>query len=216
MKIIRAILLLCVSFPTWASNQSMVDISIVKSDDGKWTLTYQTKQPASRLSFIRNPDRSRIERWKPVSSDFAIVSSDEQEYIIKKDGSAFTEVSLLLTPTYKHLAKDYAPFSPYSNDGVLIYTGRLFACINTCIDNVNQWHISMQVPQGEHIIVASQVFKHTTSWTDGNDGMNIYVGSQQPIATQNVVAVIDSGLPDKIKRSLNSDIPSLLNTSSRD
>lgn len=210
MKIIRLILL-CLSFPTWATNESMVDISIVKSKDGKWTLTYQTQKPASRLSFIRNPDDSRIERWKPTTSDFEIVSIENQEYLIKKDGSSFTEVSLHLTPTYKHLSKDYAPFSPYSDGGVLIYTGRLFACINKCLDEVNLWHFSMQVPEGEHMIVAGKVLKGEASWIDSNDGMNIYVGSQQPIDTQNVIAVIDSGLPEKIKLSLDSDIPKLMN-----
>ena len=211
MKIIRFILVFCLSFPTWATNESMVNIAIVKSKDGIWTLTYQTQKPASRLSFIRNPDDSRIERWKPTTSDFEIISFENQEYLIKKDGSSFTEVSLHLTPTYKHLSKDYAPFSPYSDGGVLIYTGRLFACINKCLDEVNLWHFSMQVPEGEHMIVAGKVYKGEASWIDSNDGMNVYVGSQKPIDTQNVITVIDSGLPEKIKLSLDSDIPKLMN-----
>jgi hypothetical protein len=189
----------------------MVDISVVKSKDGKWTLTYQTQKPVFRLSFVRNPDDSRIERWKPTISDFEIVSIENQEYLIKKDGSSFAQVSLHLTPTYKHLSKDYAPFSPYSDGGVLIYTGRLFACINQCLDEVNSWRLFMQVPEREHIIVAGNVYKGEASWIDSDDGMNIYVGSQQPIVTQNVIAVIDSGLPEKIKLSLDSDIPNLMN-----
>ena len=211
MKIVVSILLLCLSTPIWAINESMVDISILKSRDGKWTLTYQTHKPASRLSFVRNPDNSRIERWKPITSDFEIVSIENQEYLIKKDGSNFNKVSLLLTPTYKHLSKDYAPFSPYSSDGSLIYTGRLFACIDTCRDEVNQWQLSMQVPEGEHMIVAGKVLTGATSWIDTDDGMNVYVGSQKPIETQNVIAVIDHGLPERIKRSLDTDIPKLMN-----
>jgi len=211
LKTIRFILLLCLSLPTWAINESVIDISIVKSKDGRWTLTYQAHKPASRLSFVRNPDYSRIERWQPKTSDFEIVSIENQEYLIKKDGSSFTEVSLNLTPTYKHLSKGYAPFSPYSDGGALIYTGRLFACINTCLDEVNQWQFSMQVPEGEHIIVDGKVLKEVASWTDRNDGKNIYVGSQQPIETENVIALVDSGLPEKIKHSLNSDIPTLMN-----
>jgi hypothetical protein len=41
--------------------------------------------------------------------------------------------------------------------------------------------------------------------------MNVYVGSQKPIETKNVIAVIDNGLPEKIKLSLDSDIPKLMN-----
>ena len=205
------VLLLCLSSPTWAAKESLVDISIVKSKSARWTLTYQTHKPASRLSFIRNPDDSRIERWKPNTVDFEIVSIENQEYLTRKDGSKFTEVSLNLTPTYKHLSKDYAPFSPYSDGGALIYTGRLFACIDTCHDDVNQWKFSMQVPEGEHMIIDGKVRKGVANWVDGNDGMNVYVGPQMPIETQNVIAVIDAGLPEKIKLSLDSDIPKLMN-----
>lgn len=211
MKTIWLVLLLCLSIPTLATNESMVDTSIVKSKDGKWTLTYQTPEPVPRLSFIRNPDTSRVERWEPTTSDFEVVSIENQEYLIKKDGNNFTEVSLTLTPTYKYLSKDYAPFSPYSDGGVLIYTGRLFACIDTCSDDVNQWRFSLQVPKGEHMILGGKVLTGVTSWLDSNDGMNVYVGSQEPIEVQNVIAVIDSGLPEKIKLSLDSDIPKLMN-----
>ena len=210
LKVIRFILL-CLSFPTWATNDSMVDTSLIKSKEGHWILTYKTHKPALRLSFIRNPDASRTERWKPITSGFEIVSIENQEYLIKKDGSSFTEVSLHLTPTYKHLSKDYAPFSPYSDGGVLVYTGRLFVCIDICLDEVNRWKFSMEVPAGEHMIVGDKLLTGVASWIDSNDGMNIYVGSKQPIVTQNVIAVIDSGLPEKIKLSLDSDIPKLMN-----
>ncbi|WP_371188261.1 hypothetical protein [Thalassotalea maritima] len=211
MKIFWSLLLLCLSTSTWARNESKVDISIVKSKDGKWTLTYQTLEPASRLSFIRNPDDSRIERWQPKTSDFEMVVIESQEFLVKKDGSSFTKVSLELTPTYKHLSKDYAPFSPYSDGGTLIYTGRLFACVERCGVDVNQWHFSLQAPEGEHIIVAGKVHTGTVNWVDSNDGMNVYVGSQHPIVTDNVIAVIDRGLPERIKLSLDADIPKLMN-----
>ena len=157
MKIIWITLLIGLSASSWAENASMVDVSIVKSKEDKWTLTYQTAKPTARLGFIRNPDSSRIERWQPKTPGFELVSIDEQEYLIKTDGTNFTEVSLQLTPTYKHLSKDYAPFSPYSEAGLLIYTGRLFACIDTCNDDVNQWRFSMQVPEDEHMIVNGKV-----------------------------------------------------------
>ncbi|QPG05830.1 hypothetical protein IT774_00670 [Salinimonas marina] len=211
MKTIMGVLLLYLSFSAGATKESLVDISIVKSNEGIWTVTYKTGKPASRLSFNRNPDASRIPRWRPINPDFEIVLLENKEYLVKKDGSEFEQVSLQLTPTYKHLAKDYAPFSPYSDGGVLIYTGRLFACIDVCDTKVNQWLFSMQIPEGEHMLVRGEVLTGTASWIDGDDGMNIYVGTQQPVETQNVVAIIDRGLPEKIQSSLNSDIPKLMN-----
>ena len=94
--------------------------------------------------------------WIPVSDEFHVIYSEGQEYLLRKDGAIFSEVSVRLTPTYTHLAKDYAPFSPFSDGGVLIYTGRLFACANTCDDNSNQWQFSLQVPDNEHILIDGQ------------------------------------------------------------
>ncbi|MDG1750802.1 MAG: hypothetical protein P8I03_03965 [Thalassotalea sp.] len=167
-------------------------------------------RPANRLSFVRNPDNSRVERWKPISPDFEIVFEEGKEYLNKKDGSSFEHAELMLTPTYKHLSKDYAPFSPYSDSGVLIYTGRLFACIDMCTEDVNDWRVSMNIPLGEHLIVNGKVYTNSTNWVDRDDGMNIYVGRQKPIETDSVIAVIDSGLPEEIKLSLSADIPKLM------
>ena len=210
MKSFLFALLLLINLPLYAETNPEVDISITKSINNTWTLIYQTSKPANRLGFIRNPDNSRIERWKPVSSDFEIVFEQGKEYIIKKDGSSFEHVELMLTPTYKHLSKDYAPFSPYSDGGVLIYTGRLFACIDKCEDDVNAWRVSMNIPQGEHLIVNGKVYTKSTKWVDRDDGMNVYVGRQKLIETDSVIAVIDSGLPEEIQLSLSADIPKLM------
>ena len=202
--------MLCLITPVLAANESLVDVSIVKTSKGDWILTYDTERPASRLAFIRNPDNSRIERWRPQTSGFEIISIENQEYLIKTDGADFTQVSVSLTPTYKHLSKDYAPFAPYSDGGVLIHTGRLFACIDRCSDDTNLWKVSLQVSDGEHIIVDGKIYTGATNWLDGNDGRNVYVGSQKVLETPSVIAVIDNGLPEKIKLSLDSDIPKLM------
>ena len=210
MKLFLFSLLLLINLPLYAETNSEVDISITKSRDNTWTLIYQMSRPANRLAFVRNPDNSRIERWKPVSSDFEIIFEEGKEYLNKKDGSSFQHVELMLTPTYKHLSKDYAPFSPYSDGGILIYTGRLFACIDKCADDVNNWKVSMNIPQGEHLIVNGKVYTKSTNWVDRDDGMNIYIGRQKTIETASVIAVIDSGLPEEIQLSLSADIPKLM------
>ena len=210
MKLFQLALLFLITLPLHAETNPEVDIAITKSRDNTWVLTYQMSRPANRLGFVRNPDNSRIERWKPVSSDFEIVFVKGKEYLNRKDGATFEHVELILTPTYKNLSKDYAPFSPYSDGGALIHTGRLFACIDKCADDVNDWRLSMNIPQGEHLIVNGEVFTKSANWIDRDDGMNVYVGRQKPIETDNVIAVIDSGLPARIQSSLSADIPKLM------
>lgn len=193
-----------------AASASQVNIGIIKSKQQEWRLTYQLSEPATKLAFVRNPDDSRTTRWLPVTPGFTISIADGQEYLQRDDGAKFDSVTVRLTPTYKHLSKDYAPFSPYSDGGTLIYTGRLFACINTCEGDENQWPITMQVPKGEHMLVNGKLYPDKAFWVDSNDGMNVYVGTQQPVETENVWAIVDAGLPDNIKQSLDADIPELM------
>ncbi|WHI48927.1 hypothetical protein [Microbulbifer sp. VAAF005] len=181
MKYFQFILLIMLGVSVLAEENSGVDILIEKSEGNLWKLVYQMDRSTSRIGFVRNPDASRIERWKPLSLDFEMVSIDGDEYLVRKDRASFERAEILLTPTYKHLKKDYAPFSPYSNGGNLIYTGRLFACIEKCSDEITSWKVSMKIPPGEYMVVGGQVYTGATSWIDRDSGMNVYVGTQKPV-----------------------------------
>jgi len=187
-----------------------VDTLITKSSKGTWTVNYEIAQPVKRLAFIRNPDKSRIERWHPVSTEFEIYYENEKEYIAKKNRSTFEKVAFTLTPTYKHLSKDYAPFSPFSDGGMLFHSGRLFTCVDSCENKTNSWKFTINIPNDEHVIINGKLLKSTAHWLDSDDGTNVYVGKQKAIETDAFIAVIDMGLPAKIQTSLSADIPKMM------
>ena len=196
------------------TQQSQVQIivdKINKPTQSQWTVSYQLNKPAKQLGFMRNPDDSRTKRWQSLSDDFQIIRKDEKEYITRKDGQAFSRADFFLTPTYKHLTKGYAPFSPFSDGGRLFHSGRLFTCINECDGILNRWHLTLNIPKDEHLIANSNIYKNTYSWIDSNSGQNIYVGKQKPVETESFITVIDPALPDVIKDSLGKDIPKLIN-----
>ena len=216
-------LLVCFSVEiAWANSQAPKDtpssnmlIHIEKSTVDtveKWEVTYTLTTPAKTLAFVRNPDTSRTTRWLAQDSDIEIVFDDakHQEVVRSKSGKSFSAVSFALTPTYKHLGKDYAPFSPFSDGGNAFHSGRLFACANTCTEEDNKWQLTLNIPSDEHIVLNGKVTKNSVSWTDNNDGRVVYVGKQEPIITDDVVALIDPGLPESIKASLEEDIPNMM------
>ena len=176
----------------------------------RWVVTYALTTPAKTLTFVRNPDISRSSRWFAQDSDKEIVfdRAKRQDVVRSKSGKSISRVSFLLTPTYKHLGKDYAPFSPFSDGGNAFHTGRLFACANTCTQET--WQLTLSVPSDEHIVLNGNVAKNTVSWTDNNDGRVVYVGQQQPIITDEVIALIDQGLPESVNVSLEQDIPNIM------
>ncbi len=114
-------------------------VLITKTSQGDWSVTYSTDMPVNKIVFMRNPDTSRTSRWSPLDKEMMLAVDEKgAEYIARKDGNAFDQVSLSLTPSYTHLTKDYAPFSPFSDGGHLSHSGRYFACVNTCENVKNE------------------------------------------------------------------------------
>ncbi|TLU67154.1 hypothetical protein FE810_02390 [Thalassotalea litorea] len=206
MKIIHFFLLFTLALHINAFADSNVDILLTQHNKS-YSVTYKAKQPTSRMSFVGSPDDSRTKRWTPTDQDFQVVKDGENEYIIRKDGKPFKQVKLDLTPTYTHLPKSYAPVAPFSDGGVLIHTGRLFACANDCSEDANGWKIQIKADKGKHFIANGIVHNKTAIWVGHNDGQYVYIGNQIPTEKSNYIAVIDNNLPKTLKTKLDTSLP---------
>lgn len=207
--------LLLISCTTSASLASPIATVIekVQTENGTtWVLSYTLNTTAERLVFVRNPDSSRATRWQPEDSDIEIAYNitEQQEIVRSRTGKPISKVSFILTPTYKHLGKDYAPFSPFSDSGNAFHSGRLFVCANLCTDEDKEWPITLKVPNDEHIVLNGKVVKDSVTWVDKNNGRQVYVGKQQPVITNSAVALIDPALPKSIQASLKYDMPKIM------
>ncbi|MCW8109189.1 hypothetical protein OPS25_11835 [Alteromonas ponticola] len=175
-----------------------------------WTVSYISAAPIRKIVFANTPNDAREKRWHPQDLDFEIVYEDQKEYVQRKDGRPFTHVQFELTPTYTHLPKAYAPFAPFSDGGALIHTGRFFACASKCSTRTEGWPINIYVDKSSHIIANGELYQHSASWTDYDDGQYVYVGQQVPLEGTSFIAMIDEGLPNKIKTALQETIPQLM------
>ncbi|WP_341502327.1 hypothetical protein [Gallaecimonas sp. GXIMD4217] len=183
---------------------------IDKDGEGRWTLTYRADKPVTRLAFARNPDDSRGRRWAPLSEELEISHQDGEEFIRRRDGQPFTSAAFALTPTYTHLPKDYAPFQPFSDGGMLVHSGRFFACADACGEEDSDWSITVVAPAGEHILVKGLRIEGSASWQDGDSGRSFYIGKAEPIATDAVLALVDPGLPNDVKSQLQKAFPAMM------
>jgi hypothetical protein len=211
MRLIYLSFLLGVSlFSSWGLRAAELVTTIEKNSDGRWQVHYHSDTAITRLVFQRSPDQSRKTRWKPDSDAFEIVHYDGYETVRRADGKAFNAVGFSLTPTYVVLPKDYAPFSPFTDGGMLIHSGRFFVCAEQCDASQNQWQIRVLAGKGEQIIVDGVVHTAAASWTDSDSGKNIYIGSSKPVTDDNFISVIDAGLPTALQQLMTQRLPDIL------
>ena len=160
---------------------SEISAVIKKSPAGRRSVSYTTDAPVTRISFQRAPDSSRGKRWKTKSADFKIIKVNDYEAVRRVDGKPFTQVEFELTPTYISLPKDYAPFSPFTDGGMLFHSGRFFACPDLCDGSLNKWPIRIRAAKDDNIIIDGVVYTGEASWVDSDSGQKVYVGKREPI-----------------------------------
>jgi hypothetical protein len=171
-----------------------------------WTVRYRLPQPATQLVFARSTDDSRTRMWR-TDSAFEIVSTPQGEIARRRDGAAFSEARFRMAPVYHVLPKDYAPFSPFGDGGMLFHTGRLFACAMECPDDAR---FAFHLTAPGRILLNGNRTIYLADWTDEEDGRNVYLGEALPLTTPDLVAVFDRSLPDQIRDSLSSEFPPLM------
>ncbi|WP_374555704.1 hypothetical protein [Thermomonas sp.] len=186
-------------------------IALARAPDGRWSVRYALPAPATRLVFSR-PDTHgiRARDWAPLDPAFRIAVEDGIEVVRRQDGRAFREAAFAMRPLYVSLEKDYAPFSPFGDGGLLLYTGRFHACADRCEGlDAPAWRLTLVPPANQHAIVGGRVVD-TVDVMDGEDGTNLYVGSAVPVETPDVVAVIDAAMPTDIRTRLTTLLPRLM------
>lgn len=189
--------------PTPPDPSAFPAIAITAPSSGNWTAAYTLPAPTTELVFSRSPDDSRTRDWK-APEGFEIIRSGEFERVRRRDGSAFISVTLGVPPVYRDLPKDYGPFSPFGDGGILTYTGRFFACGGECVDD--GWRMKLSAP-GRSILLNAKALSGSAEWFDSDSGQNIYIGEAKPVETADFIAVIDSALPATIRSQLAAQLP---------
>jgi len=186
------------------------EISLSEIKRGEWRLELRTPRATAGLRFARNLGESRAGRWQ-VESGFELVHEDEADFLRRKDGAVFQNTSLTVPARYVAQPKEYAPFSPYSDGGTLIYSGQFQVCAgkSQCPSDY-RWQVKVTPPAGTHLVVAGAVHDSAFTFSDAGEGTNIYVGKTTPLESSHFVALIDPGLPAPVKGALYRLLPPMM------
>src|SRR5690606_9823261 len=188
--------------------QPVADILVTAFHDKQWEVRYELDNATNELVFARTPDESRRETWLP-DHGFEIVMTSQGEAVRRVDGAPFTTVRIRMSPEYRHLRNDYAPFSPFGGGGTLFHTGRFFACTQACTGDAT-WSFTLWADPEDSIVLDGKYIPYSTRWADTGSGRMVYVGKNKQPRAADVTAIIDEAMPESVRGPLLSDLPALI------
>jgi hypothetical protein len=205
-----ALACLLLSYYATAKTSHQTTINLSQNEQQQWFVEYQLAKKVTKLEFRRGQDNSRSKRWIDSSGQFEIKFEQGVEFVRHKQGHSFSQVKFQLTPTYKHLPKDYAPFMPFSDGGLALHSARYFICLEKCTDDLNQWNFNLAVSNNSNIITNGIITQHSAKWSDSDSGQYVYVGPAKIITDPHFNAIVDPGLPLLLKNQLKTTLPQLM------
>ena len=190
------------------------EVQLTPAADGHWNAGYRLAYPATGITLVRTPNDARSRRWHAVSPDFEIVQIDKKDMVRRKDGAPFSVVDIIVPATYVPLPKDYAPFAPFSDGGLLIHSGRYQWCPTTAVEADGAcdgpWLMQITPPNEAHILLNGERHTRATKWLDSNDGTYVYVGTAKPNQSRNFIGIVDPALPTGIAQIMSDLLPQLM------
>ncbi len=182
--------------------------------DSLWLATWHLPAPVTRLKFIRPAARFRKSVFVPVTPGYVI--DRDGEYEILKATAAPSSTVAIRTPQYSEfLDKEYEFFSPFTDGGVAIFTGHLLA-VPVYSGNAAQCDSCPVksfrfIPSANSEVIAGGKKSSTPlEWTDkDSQGTYVYFGRATPVATPDIISIIDPGLPQWLATRTKEFVPRL-------
>lgn len=190
-------------------------VDIASPAGGPITFAFRTARPVAALHFADDLGGYRRREWMPVEPGFRWVvepadpalGTIQGERIERIDGASFARVSFTVDPRYRSLPKNYAPFSPFSDGGLLIYSGHLHACTAFPCSGAGPITIGVEAPDRQ-VRADGRTAPGGALFASAREGTNIYIGNRAPLSVGGFAdAILDPALPDAVRAGLATSLP---------
>lgn len=189
-----------------ATRTPPVSLHITRAPDNAVRAEYRLARPTTALHFAPHLDGYRARDWKTAPQEFRWVREGDDERIERTDGKPFTQLSFDIPVRYRSLEKAYAPFSPFSDGGLLVYSGHFQTCPALPCKGTEPIAITVAA-QGATIGVGGKRTADTAAFVSREEGTYVYIGNAEPAATAGFLAIVDPALQPELRDHLLQSLP---------
>jgi hypothetical protein len=167
--------------------------------DTVWIATWRFDRPVKEIRFKRPANHFRQHAFHALTAGYEIARDGDLE-VIRAAGAPSSEIAVSFPEFTEFLDKEYEFFSRFSDGAVSIYTGHLAArpvyADGASCDSCFIRAITLIPPAGDEVLVGGKRSADPVTWVDQTgEGTYAYFGSTPPVATQDLISIIDPGLP---------------------
>lgn len=191
-----------------ASTAGHAQVRLEAREGDRWRLEYALDGETARLDLGPSLDGFRHDNWLVETPGLTLQQVDGRDYLSSADGSSFDRAVFSIAPVSNPQVKEYQPFAPMGQSGVLVYTGHIspWRDEGARIDS----RFDVTVYEGGVIAAFDQAAPMLVNWRSPYDHPAfIYIGPQKPIATDAVVAVVDDRAPEWVRAEFDATVPAL-------
>lgn len=187
---------------------------VVEKDGAMWVATWHLAAPARELRFERPAGAFRSRVFEVVTPGYRLERDGDLE-VLRAAGEPARIIRVRFPAFDEELTREYEFFRRFSDGGVALYTGHLLAGPAAtaqeppCEDCLVR-QFELVPPPGAAVVVGGRRSDSRLSWTDESGrGTYVYFGVVRPVASDDVISVIDPGLPGWLETRTREAIPRL-------
>lgn len=174
-----------------------------------WLATWELVEPARELRFDRPAGGFRSRIFEVLTPGFRM-ELDEGIEVLRTDGAPARQISVRFPEYDQQLRREYAFFRVFTDGGVAIYTGHLVARpVGGGAERPYSRDFRFVPPPGAAIVAHGERHAGPIELTTGEQGTYVYVGSAVPVISEDLIAIVDPGLPRWIAERTRRALPRL-------
>lgn len=182
-----------------------------------WTATWHLAAPARELRFERPAGAFHARVFEIVTPGYRLERDGDLE-VLRAAGEPARIIRVRFPEFDAELTREYEFFRRFSDGSVALYTGHLLAgtastagaAPGAACDDCLVRRFELVPPPGAAVVVGGRRAVRRLSWTDESGrGTYVYFGAIRPVVSDDVISVIDPGLPGWLGRRTREALPRL-------